>query len=593
MPRRAFFAVILGALGAVAAPALAQVVRDANCDGVVTLADRAALVDDLYVPDEPSCASADVNRDRRLSAADLIAFASGPHISYIGIASSDGQPALPLGTFEDGTPVYFSNAGFGFRLVVEAAPPPHGAAIGTTTFDSDPSDPARRPDFQILVESALGDGSRDICDEFGVPAVVPADFNGSQAVANSINDLTCRFEVATTRNGTCTQDAFGQPSFVVPSSRVQFCLSVNSLMGFPDGDTRISVQIRDHSGLMGPVQHMILQVASGPPPGTFTPRPPTPTRTATESASPTPSASPTRTISPTRTARPTASVTPTVPAASTATITRTPTRSATVRTPTRTVTGPTATHTRTPTGATPTRTRTATVSAPTPTRTRTRTPTATQPSGPTPTRTRTMSPTPSVTMAASGPVITFFGLTRADDVLLPPSGMSGNIPIFEPPFGYGFSLIVEAKPGASRAAVATSTFNDSSLPDLQIQVTRPLGDGSTLVCDDMPPILGGVPATNPPVFNDDPVLTDRINDLGCRFVDGTGSRVGRRCGELTACVLHDDGDFGCASPDATLQFCGFMNQALAFPSGDTTVTVRARDVQRRVGPPAQLIVRVP
>src|SRR5215470_14682631 len=104
MPRRALLALLLGAIGAVRAPAAAQLVRDANCDGVVNESDRAALVSDLFGAGGAPCAGADINHDGRISAADLIAFAVGPRISYIGIASPDGQPAPPLGTLEDGTP---------------------------------------------------------------------------------------------------------------------------------------------------------------------------------------------------------------------------------------------------------------------------------------------------------------------------------------------------------------------------------------------------------------------------------------------------------------------------------------------------------
>ena len=130
------------------------------------------------------------------------------------------------------------------------------------------------------------------------------------------------------------------------------------------------------------------------------------------------------------------------------------------------------------------------------------------------------------------------------------------------------------------------------MPDLQIQVTRPLGDGSSLVCDDAPPTLGGVPAINPPSFDDTPANDDRLNDLACRFIDGGGNKIGRVCGDSTACVLGEDGIFGCVTADATVQFCGFMGQALTFPPGDTLVTVRARDVQGNLGAPRQLLVRV-
>lgn len=582
---------MLGAIGAVAAPAAGQVIRDADCSGVVDEADRAVLVDDLFLAGPPSCANADVNRDGAFSVADLIAFGTGPRVSYIGIASPDGQPAPPLGTLEDGTPVYFSNAGFGFLFVVEAAPPANGSAIGTSTFDSVANDPRHRPDFQILNDRDLGDGSSEVCDDFGIPTVDPPNFAVTQAVADSINDLACRFEVATSRSGTCTQDSFGSPGFVSSRSRAQFCLPVNGLMAFPDGDNVISVQIRDRSGLIGPLQKMVLQVANGPRPPTFTPRPPTATPTVTETASPTNTASPSRTSSRTRTITPTAPRTPTATRTSTGPV-PTATRT-TARPPTNTPGGPTATRTRTPTGSTATRTRTPTptVSGPTRTRTRTGTPTRTQPSGPTATRTRTVAPTPTNTTAAAGPVITFLGLTRADDFQQLPSGMSGDIPIYTPAFGFGFSIVVEAKPGLSGAPVGNSTFNSPSLPDLLIQVTRPLGDGSNAVCDDMPPFLGGVPAIDPPDLGNSP-NSDNVNDLACRFLDGNGNKVGRQCGGVAACVLQTDGEFSCVEPDSIRQFCGFINQALAFPDGDTLVTVRVRDAQGRVGPPKQLILRV-
>jgi len=188
-------------------------------------------------------------------------------------------------------------------------------------------------------------------------------------------------------------------------------------------------------------------------------------------------------------------------------------------------------------------------------------------------------------------VITFFGLTRADDILLQPSGESNGIPVYQPAFGFAFSIVVEAKPGPSRARVGNSTFATDA-PDLQIQVTRPLGDGSSLVCDDAPPTLGGVPAIDPPDFSTTPSIADRINDFACRFIDGGGEKVGRQCGDNTACVLGDDGIFGCVTGDATIQFCGFIGQVLTFPTGETTVTVRVRDVQGNLGLPRQLIVRV-
>jgi len=630
MPRRSFLAVLLGAIGAAAAPAHGQVVRDVNCDGMVNAADPPALVRDLFAAGTVGCASADVNRDARLSAADLIAFAAGPRISYIGIASPDGHPATPLGTFPDGAPVYFRNAGFGFLLVVEVAPPPSGAQIGTSTFDSAANNPSRRPDFQILVDQPLGDGSRAVCDDFGVPPVNPSSFALTQSISDAINDLACRFDVATTRGSTCTQDSLGHLNFIMPTSRAQFCLPVDGMMAFPTGETRVTVQVRDSSGLLGPEQQMVLQVASGPMPPTFTPLPPTPTPTATGTATATPTLSSTPTASATRTNTQTPTVTATrtrtvtasftstfspsatVTRSRTPTVTQTATRSltpSTTATVTRTASGPSPTPsrtaTRTPLGPTPTvtrtaittptatRTATATIGGPTPTRTRTATATRTPPPTSTATPTPTISPTPTATVADRGPVVTFFGLTGANDVLMPPA-IPGTIPVYQPAFGEFFQIVVEAKPGASRARVGSSTYSPGSTPDLQIEVTRALGNGSTLVCDDgSQNILGGVPGINPPNFGNDPTIADRLNDLGCRFIDGSGSPIGRQCGDLTACVLGIDAMHYCvASPDTTLQFCGFVSQNLSFQSGDTLVTVRVRDVLGNLGPAAQLIVRV-
>lgn len=178
-------------------------------------------------------------------------------------------------------------------------------------------------------------------------------------------------------------------------------------------------------------------------------------------------------------------------------------------------------------------------------------------------------------------------------MLIASSGTVGGVPLYEPSFGFGFSLVVEAKSGASSRPPGPSTYAPSGLPDLQIEVTQPLGNGSSDVCDDTPPFLGGVPAVNPPSFGDDPAIADSINDLACRFIDGTGVKVGRACNDAAACVLGTDGQFGCAAEDSTLQYCGFISQVLTFPSGDTLVTARVRDSAGNLGASQQLIVRVP
>jgi hypothetical protein len=202
------------------------------------------------------------------------------------------------------------------------------------------------------------------------------------------------------------------------------------------------------------------------------------------------------------------------------------------------------------------------------------------------------SPTPSP-VPLIGPAVTFFGIIRADDTLVQDAGtsMEGFL-IYERAFGSGFSLVVEGRPGPGAVALGESTFETDlkAFPDLQIQVDRPLGEGNATVCersDDMP---SGVPAIDPPSFESTQFNVDTLNDLGCRFQDGFGAPAGRP--ESEACVQFDTGEFGFVEPTSTIQFCGFVSGAFAFPPGDTLVTVRLRDQRGNVGHPARIILRV-
>jgi hypothetical protein len=580
--------------------AAAQQPGDANCDGQIMPDDLPALEARLFDPDGASCAGADVNEDGLLSAADLVALTTvlrpprrGPRITFLGLANSDGRAATPLGRLPDGTVVYYRGSGFGFQIVVEGAPGLSGAPVGTTTFASSSGDPTMRPDMQGLSDHALGDGSRAVCDEFGIPAVVPPDFGATQAVADALNDFGCRFLATTVPNVACTQDAFGQLNFLAPDSRVQFCSSVGRLFEFRLGDTTVSMQLRDDEGEIGPLRRMIVRVGSGPMPPTFTPVPPTPTPTTTPTR--------TRTASRTRTA----TATPTRPGSTaTRTATRTPTRGGVTgtptRTPTRTVTGPqgptrTFTRTGTPTRPGGTPTRTATPGGPTATRTRTRTVTRT------PTRTGTIgatrTPTPTAGGAAIGPRVVFFGLVKADDTLVDPEPpVNPNDPnevrVYRRPFGSGYGLVAEARPGMSGRPVGRSAFNLAGCPDFQLQSTSNLGNPTEDVCDVEPPEPGGVPAINPPRFDQDLETCDRFNDIGCRFEDGAGAPLARACRDIEACIRFEDGEFGCFSPEATAQFCGFISRTIELPLGSTTLTLRIRDTQGNLGPPKQIIVQV-
>ncbi|MBI4515533.1 MAG: hypothetical protein HY699_06935 [Deltaproteobacteria bacterium] len=229
------------------------------------------------------------------------------------------------------------------------------------------------------------------------------------------------------------------------------------------------------------------------------------------------------------------------------------------------------------------------------------TPTATASATPTSSRTQRPSSTPTASPSPApapepGANITFFGLAAADDVPLQPIGTDANgRPVFERRFGQGFSLVLEARPGSNRQRVGGSAFNYDPTdpfvrPDLQVLLSRPLGNGSPAVCDNSSPNFGGIPAVEPPYFSEAQVISDAINDLGCRFVDGTGNPSGRS--DSDACTMFPDATFHFVDALSTIQFCARIAAAFRFPEGDTVVTARVRDAGGQFGPVRQMVVRI-
>lgn len=189
--------------------------------------------------------------------------------------------------------------------------------------------------------------------------------------------------------------------------------------------------------------------------------------------------------------------------------------------------------------------------------------------------------------------MTYFGVARADGGVATPDAVAGDgTPIFERPVPQGFFLVVEARPGPNNRAVGQTTVSDdaSELPNLQLVVSRPLGNGSTDVCDDMPPMIGGVPAVEPPRF--DATTAPAINDLGCRFNARTLTSSPTSVGP---CTRNASGDYVFVDSTSRVQFCpsAGIDTAIAFPPGDTRVTVRVSDVFGQPGLPASIIIRVP
>jgi hypothetical protein len=308
----------------------------------------------------------------------------------------------------------------------------------------------------------------------------------------------------------------------------------------------------------------------------------------------------------TLTATPTPTETPTPTFTATDTVTETPTESPTVP--------PTSTPTEVPT-ATPSTTATAIASAtwtlsPTPvtpstTPSITRTPTVTFTVTVTPTRTITPLPT----SPYPGPEVLFFGIANNDGCVacgLFDCSLCYAVPSPTPAYdGQGrhifervdrrFVIVVEARPGSSGAPVCVGQAGCTGLrpadpatrPDLQIESTRPLGDGDPTVdwrTGKPEAEWGGIAAVVPPSFGPDQSITDALQDFASRFA---------RYGD--PCTLDAYGNSATVTQDPALeQFCDplFLNANATFPSGDTILTVQLRDTAQNIGPTAQIVVRM-
>jgi hypothetical protein len=152
-----------------------------------------------------------------------------------------------------------------------------------------------------------------------------------------------------------------------------------------------------------------------------------------------------------------------------------------------------------------------------------------------------------------------------------------------------FMLVVEAAPGLNGVLVANTLgpAPPDGRPDLQIQNTVDIGNGSFAVCDKGPPSQGGggVPGVPTPRFDpDDEFITDTLLDFACRFTAFTPA---------APCTIMGGGkDPKLIDPNATAQFCNILSPTTAFPPGDSLVTVAVRDISKQLGPTAQIIVRV-
>lgn len=221
-----------------------------------------------------------------------------------------------------------------------------------------------------------------------------------------------------------------------------------------------------------------------------------------------------------------------------------------------------------------------------PTNTATEQPPTATPPAPTPTVRPTLSPTPT---PLTGPIVTTFALASADGTFKPTVDTDGEgRPVYSNDSNDDFILFVEGRPGPSRLPVGTQRFSfvpgdPSGQPDLQIESTQSLGNGSAAVCDDSFPTLGGVPGINPSDFSAVQPVSDALNDFSCRF---------RTFAETDfACTQDGSGNYVFANSSSTVQFCVLIDNALVFPA-TTVLTVRLRDTAGHAGPPAQIVVHI-
>jgi hypothetical protein len=191
-----------------------------------------------------------------------------------------------------------------------------------------------------------------------------------------------------------------------------------------------------------------------------------------------------------------------------------------------------------------------------------------------------------------GPIVTFFGAARADGSSVEPKSVDKKgIPTYISAVGSGFMLVIEAEPGPSGLAPARQVFayvagDPKSQPDLQIETSRNMGDGSPVVCDRSRPNIGGIPGISPPSFAETQRVSDAINDFACRFEIFVQSD--------SSCTLGKNGEYSFINKDSTTQFCMIVARAWAFPPGETLLSVRVRDNAGNPGPVKQMrILRSP
>ena len=202
-------------------------------------------------------------------------------------------------------------------------------------------------------------------------------------------------------------------------------------------------------------------------------------------------------------------------------------------------------------------------------------------------------------------MVQFFGIVRADGCLYccdvscertptPTPALDGaGRRIYRVNSNSQFIIVAEGFPGLSGADPGRSTtpVPPSFRPDIQIESNRPIGLGTTLVCD-TDPVDGGMPAVANPSFPNfaegDQFVTNALNDFGCRFGAFTPQ---------SPCTKKDASEnYVMISPNPptdAAQFCYQVPLGVDFPPGDTVLAVRLQDIVGNTGEVVEIVVRAP
>lgn len=199
--------------------------------------------------------------------------AVGPEITFFGVTRADDTLLDESGTTGGGTPIYTRVAGAtgvasGFTLVIEGKPGANAVAVGTSSYD--PTLVAF-PSLVVQASRDLGDGSTEVCDDpivmpGGVPGKSRMDLDPSPENIARINDFSCRFvdgagdPIARQVTTDSCVNFNGDFRFVDSQTTTQFCGAINVPLGFPMGDTRVTANLTDVEGNLGPEESIIIRV---------------------------------------------------------------------------------------------------------------------------------------------------------------------------------------------------------------------------------------------------------------------------------------------------------------------------------------------